>query len=163
AAGPRRGRRLPSRPRRASRSCDSERPSLRPRGSRLSLAYSSPDCRFRDTVAEDLHLHDARAAPSETPTRPEELGTKDFPGSASRKTDTARGVECVFGEEVRRSERRWKMPARTPEETCRLFREAIRKGDLESALAIYDPEAALLNRDGVIKEGAAGLREELAP
>ncbi|HKA37498.1 MAG TPA: nuclear transport factor 2 family protein [Thermoanaerobaculia bacterium] len=55
------------------------------------------------------------------------------------------------------------MPARSPEETCRLFREAIRKGDLESALAIYDPEAALLNRDGVIKEGATGLREELAP
>src|SRR5262245_53958229 len=55
------------------------------------------------------------------------------------------------------------MPAKSPEETCRLFQEAIRKGDLDSALAIYDPEAVFLNRNGEIQEGPAGIRAELAP
>jgi len=55
------------------------------------------------------------------------------------------------------------MAAKTPEETCRLFREAMRKGDLDSALAIYDPEAVFLNRNGEIKNGPSEIREVLAP
>jgi|GEM_PF-522897 len=55
------------------------------------------------------------------------------------------------------------LPARTPEDTCRQFRDAMRKGDLDSALAVYDREAVFLNASTEIKKGASGLSEELAP
>jgi ketosteroid isomerase-like protein len=37
------------------------------------------------------------------------------------------------------------------------------KGDVESLLTIYDPEAVFLNQAGQIKQGPEGLRAELAP
>lgn len=44
------------------------------------------------------------------------------------------------------------MPAKTPEDICRLFRHYMAEGDLDTVLSVYDPEAVFL-----------GLRRELAP
>ena len=55
------------------------------------------------------------------------------------------------------------MPAKSPEEICRLFRAYMSEGDLESLLSLYDPEAVFLNPAAEIRKGAQGLREELAP
>ena len=52
------------------------------------------------------------------------------------------------------------MPAKTPEEICRLFQRYMREGDIESLLSLYDPDAALLAQSGEVKRGE-GLREEL--
>jgi hypothetical protein len=32
------------------------------------------------------------------------------------------------------------MPAKSPEEICRLFKQYMAEGDIESLLSIYDPE-----------------------
>lgn len=53
------------------------------------------------------------------------------------------------------------MPAKTPEEICRLFQRSMREGDIESLLSLYDPEAVFLAQSGEVKKGD-GLREELA-
>jgi len=55
------------------------------------------------------------------------------------------------------------MPARSPEEICRLFQQYMAAGDLESLLSIYDPEAVFLNQSGEVKKGRQGLKQELAP
>ena len=55
------------------------------------------------------------------------------------------------------------MPARSPEEICRLFQQYMAEGDLESLLSIYDPEAVFLNQSGEAKKGRQGLKQELAP
>jgi ketosteroid isomerase-like protein len=54
------------------------------------------------------------------------------------------------------------MPATTPEEICRLFKEYMVAGDIESLLTLYDAEAVFLNQSGEMKKGEA-LKEELAP
>jgi ketosteroid isomerase-like protein len=54
------------------------------------------------------------------------------------------------------------MTASSPEEICRLFRQYMREGDLESVLTLYDPEAVFLNESGEVVEGEE-LRRELAP
>lgn len=53
------------------------------------------------------------------------------------------------------------MLAKSPEEICRLFRQHMRDGDLDSVLSLYDPEAVFLNQAGEVKKGE-GLRQELA-
>ncbi|MBI1763810.1 MAG: nuclear transport factor 2 family protein [Acidobacteria bacterium] len=37
------------------------------------------------------------------------------------------------------------MPAKNPEETCRLFQQAMAAGDLEALMSLYEPEAVFLN------------------
>jgi ketosteroid isomerase-like protein len=54
------------------------------------------------------------------------------------------------------------MPARNPEEICRLFQQYMADGDIDSVLSAYDPEAVFLNQSGEVKSGEA-LRQELAP
>jgi len=53
------------------------------------------------------------------------------------------------------------MPAKSPEEICRLFQQYMAEGDIESLLSIYDPEAVFLTQSGELKRGQ-GLREQLA-
>jgi ketosteroid isomerase-like protein len=56
-----------------------------------------------------------------------------------------------------------KMPAKSPEEICRLFQSYMANGDLYALLSVYDPEAVFLNQTGEVTKGAEGLREVLAP
>ena len=55
------------------------------------------------------------------------------------------------------------MPARRPEEICSLFKEYMAAGDIESLLALYDPEVAFLNKSRQLRMGVQELREELMP
>jgi ketosteroid isomerase-like protein len=54
-----------------------------------------------------------------------------------------------------------KMPAKNPEDICRLFQQYMAEGDIDSVLSVYDPEAVFLNQSGEEKKGDA-LRQELA-
>ena len=54
------------------------------------------------------------------------------------------------------------MPAKSPEEICRLFQQYLAEGDIDSVLSIYDPEAVFLNQSGEVKKGEKELRQELA-
>ena len=53
------------------------------------------------------------------------------------------------------------MPAKSPEEICRLFQQYMADGDIESLLTLYDSHAVFLTQSGEEKEGQ-GLREQLA-
>ena len=55
------------------------------------------------------------------------------------------------------------MPAKNPEEICRLFQQYMAEGDIESLLSLYDTEAVFLNKSGEHIKGKEGLRQELAP
>jgi uncharacterized protein (TIGR02246 family) len=55
------------------------------------------------------------------------------------------------------------MPAKSPEEICRLFQQYMAEGDIDLVLSVYDPEAVFLNQSGEVKQGRQGLRQELAP
>jgi ketosteroid isomerase-like protein len=55
------------------------------------------------------------------------------------------------------------MPARSPDDICRLFRQYMAEGDIDAVLSVYDPEAVFLNQSGEAKPGTEGLRQELAP
>ena len=55
------------------------------------------------------------------------------------------------------------MPARSPEEVGSLIVEAVGNGDLEAALALYEPEAAMPNEQGEVRSGTDALREGMAP
>ncbi|HKY07164.1 MAG TPA: nuclear transport factor 2 family protein [Candidatus Binatia bacterium] len=55
------------------------------------------------------------------------------------------------------------MSATSPEEICRLFKEAMAKGDLEAVLSVYDPEAVFLKPSRETTKGREELRRELAP
>lgn len=55
------------------------------------------------------------------------------------------------------------MPAKSPEEICRLFREYMAAGDVDSLLGLYDPEAVILDQSGEVKEGPQGLKQQLSP
>jgi ketosteroid isomerase-like protein len=52
--------------------------------------------------------------------------------------------------------------AESPEEMCRLFNDYMAKGDIDSVLGLYEPEAVFLNHGGVAKKGREGVRQELA-
>ena len=55
------------------------------------------------------------------------------------------------------------MPAKTPEDVCRLFQHAMAMGDLDAVLEVYDPDIVFLNQDGRAVRGREGLRKELSP
>lgn len=55
------------------------------------------------------------------------------------------------------------MSAKSPEEICRLFRQFMAEGNLDALVDLYDAEAVFLNQAGETKNGAAGMREVLAP
>jgi ketosteroid isomerase-like protein len=54
------------------------------------------------------------------------------------------------------------MPAKSPEEICRLFQQYMAEGDIDSVLSVYDPEAVFLNQSRELKKGEE-LKQELAP
>lgn len=54
------------------------------------------------------------------------------------------------------------MQAKNPEESCRLFRQFMAEGDLDSLIDLYDAEAVFLNQSGEEKIGAQGMCEVLA-
>ena len=51
------------------------------------------------------------------------------------------------------------MPAKSPEEICRLFQQYMAEGDIDSVLSVYDPEAVFLNQSGEVKKGEEELRQ----
>jgi|SRR6185312_15483167 len=53
------------------------------------------------------------------------------------------------------------MPANSPEEICRIFKEHMAEGDLDALLNLYDPQAVFLNQAGEVKNGD-GLKHELS-
>ena len=55
------------------------------------------------------------------------------------------------------------MPARSPEEICRLFQQYMAEGDIESLLSIYDENVVFLNSSGETRRGKQELKQELAP
>ena len=55
------------------------------------------------------------------------------------------------------------MPAKSPEDICRLFQRSMAEGDLDSVLSVYDPEAVFLNQSREVTKGKEGLRQVLAP
>ena len=55
------------------------------------------------------------------------------------------------------------MPAKSPEEICRLFQQHMAEGDIDSVLSVYDPDAVFLNQSGEVKKSGEALRQELAP
>jgi len=54
------------------------------------------------------------------------------------------------------------MPAYTPEDADRLLCEAISAGDLEAALAFYEPEARLVAEPGNVVPGTEAIREVMS-
>ncbi|HEY1272217.1 MAG TPA: nuclear transport factor 2 family protein [Terriglobales bacterium] len=54
------------------------------------------------------------------------------------------------------------MPANSPGEICKLFKQYMSQGDVDLLLSLYDPEAAFLNEAGEIKKGKEELRGQLA-
>jgi ketosteroid isomerase-like protein len=55
------------------------------------------------------------------------------------------------------------MPARSPEEICRLFQHAMAEGDIDGVMSLYDPQAVFLNQSGEVTKDRHGLRQQLAP
>jgi uncharacterized protein (TIGR02246 family) len=51
---------------------------------------------------------------------------------------------------------------RTPEDCDRLFGERVNAGDVDGALALYEPEATLVRQDGTAATGRDQIRAELA-
>ena len=51
------------------------------------------------------------------------------------------------------------MPARTPEEVASLLGQAFNAGDLESILALYEPEATFVAQPGEVVTGTEAPRE----
>jgi uncharacterized protein (TIGR02246 family) len=51
------------------------------------------------------------------------------------------------------------MPARKPEECDTLLVEAINRGDLEAALALYEPNASFVQDSGEVVTGLGAIRE----
>ena len=55
------------------------------------------------------------------------------------------------------------MPAQKPEDLSPLFQSAIRSGDVEAALALYESDAVFPNAGGELRAGLEEIRQELAP
>ena len=53
------------------------------------------------------------------------------------------------------------MPARKPEECDTLLGEALNRGDLETAVALYEPNAAFVQEPGKVVTGHAAIREAM--
>jgi len=54
------------------------------------------------------------------------------------------------------------MPARTPDEVPLLFARAFAAGDLDSAVALYEPQAAFVAQPGEAVTGTEAIREALS-
>ena len=54
------------------------------------------------------------------------------------------------------------MPARTPEECDELVGKALMEGDLEAALALYEPGASFVVEGGKIVSGTEAIRQVLS-
>jgi uncharacterized protein (TIGR02246 family) len=54
------------------------------------------------------------------------------------------------------------MNARTPEDTDRLFAEALNAGKLDDLVALYEPQATLMPSPGKLVAGTTAIRESLA-
>jgi uncharacterized protein (TIGR02246 family) len=54
------------------------------------------------------------------------------------------------------------MPAYTPEDADRLLCEAISAGDLEAALALYEPEARFVAEPGNVVTGKEAIRQVMS-
>jgi ketosteroid isomerase-like protein len=55
------------------------------------------------------------------------------------------------------------MPAKSPEEICHLFKQAMGKGDIDAVMSVYDPEATFLNKEREVAGGSEALRRQLEP
>jgi uncharacterized protein (TIGR02246 family) len=53
------------------------------------------------------------------------------------------------------------MTARTPEDCDRLFAEHANAGDLDALVALYEPQASLIQQDGSAAIGHAAIRKAL--
>jgi uncharacterized protein (TIGR02246 family) len=53
------------------------------------------------------------------------------------------------------------MPATEPEQIHDLFEQAFNAGDIESLVALYEPDAALIPQPGTVAEGTAAIRDSL--
>jgi uncharacterized protein (TIGR02246 family) len=54
------------------------------------------------------------------------------------------------------------MPGKTPEDTDRLFAEALNAGRIDDLVALYEPQATLMPSPGKLVTGSAAIREALA-
>ena len=54
------------------------------------------------------------------------------------------------------------MPARTPEESPRLWAENFVAGDLDALIALYEADATLVARPGEVVTGTDAIREDLS-
>ena len=54
------------------------------------------------------------------------------------------------------------MPARTPEDTDRLFAEALNAARIDDLVALYEPQATLMPSPGQLVTGSAAIRGALA-
>lgn len=55
------------------------------------------------------------------------------------------------------------MPAQKPEDLGQLFSQAMKAGDLDAVLALYEPGAAMPDRQGGVHTGTDALRQGMAP
>ncbi len=53
------------------------------------------------------------------------------------------------------------MPAYKPEECDLLLVEALNRGDLEAAVALYEPDASFVQQSGEVVTGRAAVREAM--
>jgi uncharacterized protein (TIGR02246 family) len=53
------------------------------------------------------------------------------------------------------------MPARKPEECDTILVDALNKGDLETAIALYEPSARFVQESGEVVTGHPAIREEM--
>ena len=53
------------------------------------------------------------------------------------------------------------MSVRSPEEVIRKLFDAINKGDIDTAVALYEPGGSLVAQPGQVETGTAALREAL--
>jgi uncharacterized protein (TIGR02246 family) len=54
------------------------------------------------------------------------------------------------------------MPARKPEDLGQLFVQAVKTGDVEAVLALYEPGASMTNQQGEVRSGADAIRQDMA-
>ena len=53
------------------------------------------------------------------------------------------------------------MPATEPEQLHRLFEQAFNAADLDSLMALYEPDATLVPQPGTVVEGVDAIRDSL--
>lgn len=55
------------------------------------------------------------------------------------------------------------MPAQKPEDLHPLFEQAIRAGDLDTLMSLYESGASMPNQTGEVRTGAELIRQDLEP